>query len=211
MQFYEKLIFLLNLTQTSNRMLAHELQVDPSLISRLRTGTRGVPHNREHIKAMSSYFARKCTTEYQRQALSEMLGIKLALTMKAEQLSEILYYWLCGDADEVGRFIHTFETFAVGDVDTSQKIESCDLKADNMAYYGKEGKRAAARAVYQHLLSMENPCTVFLYSDESDDWISEDFDFLNNLQLWGLLFCRRVSVYAKSLLLPFPPIWHLNR
>ena len=191
MQFYEKLIFLLNLTQTSNRMLAHELQVDPSLISRLRTGTRGVPHNREHIKVMSSYFARKCTTEYQRQALSGMLGIKLALTMKTEQLSEILYYWLGGDADEVGRFMRTFETFLVGEVDTSQKIESCDLKADNMAYYGKEGKRAAARAVYQHLLSMEKPCTVFLYSDESDDWISEDFDFHNNLQLWGLTLLQR--------------------
>ena len=60
-----------------------------------------------------------------------------------------------------------------------------------MAYYGKEGKRAAARAVYQHLLSMENPCTVFLYSDESDDWISEDFDFLNNLQLWGLTLLQK--------------------
>ncbi|MFR6333786.1 MAG: hypothetical protein ACLUOI_36770, partial [Eisenbergiella sp.] len=131
---------------------------------------------------------------YQRQALSEMLGIKLALTMKAEQLSEILYYWLCGDADEVGRFIHTFETFAVGDVDTSQKIESCDLKADNMAYYGKEGKRAAARAVYQHLLSMEKPCTVFLYSDESDDWISEILIFTIIFSSCVLLFCRGLPV-----------------
>lgn len=82
MQFYEKLIFLLNLTQVTNRMLAQELQVDPSLISRFRTGRRRLPRNREHIKAMSAYFARRCTTEYQRQALSQMLGIKQALTMK---------------------------------------------------------------------------------------------------------------------------------
>ena len=82
MQFYEKLIFLLNLTQSTNRILAHELQVDPSLISRLRTGTRGIPRNREHIKAMSSYFAKRCTTEYQRQALSGMLGFRQAFTMK---------------------------------------------------------------------------------------------------------------------------------
>lgn len=191
MQFYEKLIFLLNLTQTSNRILAQELKVDPSLISRLRTGTRGVPHNRDHIKAMASYFARKCTTDYQRQAVSGMLGIKQALTMKTEQLSEILYYWLCGDTDEVGRFMRTFESFTVGAVDESEKIESCSLRADNIAYYGKEGKRAAARAVYQHLLSMDDPCTVFLYSDEADDWISEDFDFHTNLQQWGLTLVQR--------------------
>ena len=42
MQLYEKLTFMMDLTQTTNRMLARELQVDPSLISRLRTGiTRG--------------------------------------------------------------------------------------------------------------------------------------------------------------------------
>ena len=56
MQFYEKLIFLQNLTQVTNRMLAHEIQVDPSQISRLRTGARGIPRNRDLIKAMSSYF-----------------------------------------------------------------------------------------------------------------------------------------------------------
>ena len=109
MQFYEKLIFLLNLTQVTNRTLARELKVDPSLISRLRTGARGVPKNKEHIKAMSSFFAKRCTTQYQKQALSGMLGIKQALTMKKELLTEVLYYWLCGETDEVGRFIRTFE------------------------------------------------------------------------------------------------------
>ena len=108
MQFYEKLIFLQNLTQVTNRMLAHEIQVDPSQISRLRTGARGIPRNRDLIKAMSSYFAKRCNTEYQRQALSGMLGIKQALTLKKDQLSEILYYWLCGESAEVGRFIRTF-------------------------------------------------------------------------------------------------------
>ena len=91
MQFYEKLIFLQNLTQVTNRMLAHEIQVDPSQISRLRTGARGIPRNRDLIKAMSSYFAKRCNTEYQRQALSGMLGIKQALTLKKDQLSRPFY------------------------------------------------------------------------------------------------------------------------
>ena len=130
MQFYEKLIFLQNLTQVTNRMLAHEIQVDPSQISRLRTGARGIPRNRDLIKAMSSYFAKRCNTEYQRQALSGMLGIKQALTLKKDQLSEILYYWLCGESAEVGRFIRTFESLTFGDPDAGIPEDPFRLNID---------------------------------------------------------------------------------
>lgn len=191
MQFYEKLIFLLNLTQSTNRMLAHELQVDPSLISRLRTGTRGIPRNREHIKAMSSYFAKRCTTEYQRQALSGMLGIRQAFTMKKEQLSEILYHWLCGESDEIGRFIRTSESITVSAVTPGNTIPPLNATADNTAYYGNEGKRAAARAIYHHLLSLKKPCTIYIMADEADNWISEDYEFSQELQSWGMNLTSR--------------------
>ncbi len=55
MQLYEKLSFLMNLTNTKNRTLAQEIHVDPSLISRLRTGKRGEPRNPSHTKAMSKF------------------------------------------------------------------------------------------------------------------------------------------------------------
>lgn len=38
MEFHDKLIFLMNITQTSNKELAHPLSVDPSLISLFRSG-----------------------------------------------------------------------------------------------------------------------------------------------------------------------------
>lgn len=191
MPFYEKLIFLLNLTQSTNRMLARELQVDPSLISRLRTGTRGVPRNREHVRAMSAYFARRCTTEYQMQALSGMLGIKQSLAMKKEQLSEILYYWLCGENDDVGRFMPTLESLTVGDIETDIAAEQNDISTANVVYYGNDGKRAAAHAVYQRLISREKPCTIYIMSDESDNWISEDYKFSRSLQGWAMNLLNR--------------------
>lgn len=190
MQFYEKLIFLLNLTQVTNRMLAQELQVDPSLISRFRTGRRRLPRNREHIKAMSAYFARRCTTEYQRQALSQMLGIKQALTMKKGPLSEILYYWLCGETDEVGRFMHTFESLTVEAVPENASIHP-RLSSENTVYYGDDGKRAAARSFYQHLLALDEPCSIYILSEETDNWISEDCDFIHSIQEWGLCLLHR--------------------
>lgn len=191
MQFYEKLIFLLNLAQVTNRMLAHELQVDPSLISRLRTGTRGIPRNREHIKTMASYFARRCTTEYQCQALSEMLGIRETLTMKKDQLSEILYYWLCGESEEVGRFMRTYEALTIEDLDTGASDDPLKLNTDNSVYYGNDGKRAAVRTIYQHLLTLEKTCTIYILSDENDNWISDDYEFSRGLQTWGLNLLRR--------------------
>lgn len=46
MQFNDKLIFLMNITHTSNKELANNISVDPSLISLLHTGKRKQPQNR---------------------------------------------------------------------------------------------------------------------------------------------------------------------
>ncbi len=91
MQFYEKLIFIMNLTQTSNQELARAIHADPATISRLRTGKRGIPRNPEPLRSMALFFAGRCVTEYQRRALSEMAGVKRIITAKRDQLSEFLF------------------------------------------------------------------------------------------------------------------------
>ena len=190
MQLYEKLSFLMNLTNTKNRTLAQEIHVDPSLISRLRTGKRGEPRNPSHTKAMSKFFARQCTTKYQRQALAEMIGAKQSLTMKQEQLSDILYYWLRDDADKVSRFMHTFESLEIKEMDPDTIMDSQSLNSGSTIYHGNAGKRAAVRTVYQHLLSLERPKTIFIFADETDDWIIEDSQFAARLQDWALKLAK---------------------
>lgn len=201
MQFYEKIIFLLNLTQSTNRMLAQELQVDPSLISRLKTGARGIPRNKDFIKKMSAFFAKRCTTDYQRETISAMLGIKQTLTMKKEQLTEVLYYWLHGESDEVGRFMRTFETLKLEDAESPPESYTYSLHTGNMLYYGNEGKRAASRTLYQQLLTVKKPDTVFVFSDESDEWITEDYEFSRSLSEWGLSLIH----YGYHIAMIFPP------
>lgn len=190
MQFFEKLTFLLKITQISNRMLARELKVDPSLISRLRTGARGLPRNRDQIRAMASYFAKHCTSEYQRQALCEMLQINPSSAIKTEQLSEILFFWLEGDTDETSSFIGTFEAFSFNSDDMPREMTS-KLGTGNSVYYGNAGKRCAVQIFYQHLLTLKKPATVFILADESQEWMSEDFDFNRNLSNWGMLLLKR--------------------
>lgn len=181
----------MKVTNTSNRLLAQELQVDPSLISRLRTGTRGIPRNRQYVKKIASCIAGRCVTEYHRRPIAEMLRIQQILVMKNEELSEILYYWLCNETDEVGRFMRTFETLEVKAAEAEKMPKSCSLDVINTVYYGNQGKRAAARAVYQHLISLNTPGTLYLYSDEADEWVTEDYEFSQDLQDWGLDLLQR--------------------
>ena len=56
----------------------------------------------------------------------------------------------------------------------------------NYIYYGNEGKRAAMRAAYQHLLTRQMPVTLCVVADETDDWLMEDYDFTASMQS-GLL------------------------
>lgn len=205
MQFYEKLIFLQNLLQISNRMLARELQVDPSLISRLRTGSRGIPRNRERIKTMAAYFAKRCISVYQRKTLSEILGIRQAFTAKEEHLSEILFYWLSEDPVKLGRFTRTSESITVEGSDSTGTSASCIPSADNTVYYGNEGKRAAIRALYQLLSSIEKPGTVYIMTDESDNWITEDDDFGQELKSWWITLARR-GFYFCYIAPPVSPV-----
>lgn len=204
MQFYEKLVFVMNLTQTSNRELASAIQVDPAVISRFRNGKRGIPRNPEPLRSMALFIAGRCTGEYQRQALSEMMGSKRVITAKKDQLSEFLFYWLCGDPDGVDRFMQNFETLKIERVSSDMDSDPHRVsRNENFIYYGNEGKRAAVRAVYQHLLTRQIPGELCIIADETDDWLMEDYDFTANMQD-GLLNCLQRGFRIRHII---PPIY----
>ena len=87
--------FLLNITQTSNKELAAALSVGRSLISLMRSGKRGLSRKGENVKKMARFFSQRVTAQYQRHALSEMLG-KTALRspIPIEALADYLEKWL---------------------------------------------------------------------------------------------------------------------
>ena len=74
MVFQDKLIFLIELTSTSNKQLADAIRVDPSLISRLCSGNRQVPQNAEYLEAMADFFTSRFKTKCQIDALSDIIG-----------------------------------------------------------------------------------------------------------------------------------------
>ena len=100
MDFNSKLIFLMNITQTSNKELAKSIYVDPSLISHLKSGNRKKPHNYQHIVNMAEFFAKKSQADFQRNAISEMLGkASISSSMPNQMLAKYLENWLLNDGD----------------------------------------------------------------------------------------------------------------
>ncbi len=72
--FAEKLNILMRLTSTTNSRLASAISVDPSLISKLRSGVRSVSSKSDYLLPMSAYFGSKCTDSYRSLTLLELIG-----------------------------------------------------------------------------------------------------------------------------------------
>lgn len=86
-----------------------------------------------------------------------MLGIRQVIHADNAQLTDILYYWLCGETDEVTRFMRTFETFSIEATNTAAEKRSSRASTGNSVYYENEGKRAAAGLYISIFSPWKNP------------------------------------------------------
>ena len=182
MQFYNKLNFLMNITNTSNKELAEGIAVDRSLISLLRRGRRKMPRNHDHIHHMADYFARHCSADFQFHALAEIMGKpELQHGIPTDVLSEKLYNWMCGDAPMIE---HIFENITQTPVaaHTIQEQVPSQLSAptdgETQFFYGSEGMRASLRHIFRIVQQINQPCTIYLVSDLNMEWLFENYHFV---------------------------------
>lgn len=82
---------LLNILDISSNKLAKAINVDPSLISRWKTGKRKVSHESNHLKAMADYFSSKILNDYQKTNLINIIS-KFNLPISIECSSNIKEY-----------------------------------------------------------------------------------------------------------------------
>ncbi|MDD6810408.1 MAG: hypothetical protein PUD93_00850 [Lachnospiraceae bacterium] len=186
MDFSDKLNFLMNITQTSNKELAEGISVDRSLISLLRTGKRGMPRNREHISHMAHFFAKRCTADFQCYALSEMLGNPiLRSSMPTNVLADYLNKWLTGDPDVVDHILEGIQYTTKTTESENAVHEKADvpvISGETSFHYGSAGKRDAMRQMMHIIRTLEEPCTILLASDDNLEWLFEDYSFTQELQ-----------------------------
>ncbi len=73
MVFADKLKLIMQLTQTTNSRLAAAINVDPSLISRLKSGDRFVSSKSDYLSNMAEYFGSKCNDSFRSLTMLEIL------------------------------------------------------------------------------------------------------------------------------------------
>jgi len=198
-QFYEKLDFLMKITNTTNSALSLNINIDASHISRLRRGKRNAPKDEACIRAMADYFAWHCREDYQNRALTDALQL-LTAPADEKEASQLILRWLNSrrkdDVVKVETFLSGFSAASAGSgalPAESRQIPAADFPDTEMAaYYGVQGKRQAVVYFLSEVLAQDGPRTLLLFSDEATDWMIADRAFTEK---WASLMTQ---VLAKG-------------
>ena len=183
MQFFDKLNFLMNITQASNKELASVLSVDRSLISLMRSGKRGPSRKSENVKRMAHFFAQRVTAQYQRHALSEMLGkTALRAPIPTEVLADYLEKWLLGEPSMVGGLIEGIESIPVRPEPFQSSVPVPVLDNKTTFFYGEEGRQEVMRRMMQILREAELPSSVLVVSDDNLEWLLSNYVLTRQIQ-----------------------------
>ena len=76
MRLYEKIDFLMKVTDTANSTLGKYVSFDASYISRTRSGKRNIPKHGSFLEKTSAFFAERIESPYQKKIVSQFLGLK---------------------------------------------------------------------------------------------------------------------------------------
>ncbi len=132
--FSKKLNALMEITKIKNSTLSNAISVDPSYLSRLRTGKRKLPKNPTFLLPMSSYFAKMI--EKDEKLKNDFINLLLedGINRKTENqlLNEIIYNWLVEGANLPS-------DNNIMDCEHSTEELSTNM-SDTTFYYGNDGK-----------------------------------------------------------------------
>ena len=200
MQFSNKLNFLMNITNTSNKELAEGISVDRSLISLLRSGKRKTPRNHDHIRRMASFFARRCTADFQFHALAEMLEKpELRSGMSTELLVDHLYHWLLGDTSVLERVLENITSIPpIPDLPSEGPLTYPPIQGEGQTqfFYGNAGKREATRYIINIAKQIDQRASIYFVSDVNLEWLFEDYQFMDELSAaLTTIFQRGCTLY----------------
>ena len=173
-----KLDYLMKLTDTSNSALGRELGFDPSYISRIRSGKRGLPRDRFFLEPAAAYFAH-AIRDYplRKSAAAEAVCPGRSWPEAETEAEKLLLGWLNQDerqdTERVDRLLNGLA--AVRLLWPEAKLPAQREEPPSAAfYYGTEGKREAVLRLLIDYCAAEAPQELLVYSDEKIGWLSAD-------------------------------------
>ena len=157
--FAEKLDFLMRLTSTTNSRLASAINVDPSLVSKLRSGVRSVSAKSDYLLPMSTYFGSKCGDSYRSLTLLELIGADFG-----SDIVSSLMKWFLDDEKTID--LSCRDTMISGGI-PKRKPER-KIKEKHFFFHGSDAESEAVRMIEEIIRSSENIRKVKLFSDCSN-------------------------------------------
>ncbi|MCR4743970.1 MAG: hypothetical protein K5894_01925 [Lachnospiraceae bacterium] len=183
--FGYKLDLIMNMTDLMNVTLSHILHVDASLISRYRKGLVTPRSNPELSENLSNALWKIIQKNEKTNELANIMSFP------ADLINEDYFYdWLCdfrsednSEANAIEKLLAGFNSFSaetgIALPTFSEAAPSEILSADKREYFGYEGlRKAVIRFLGNSILSAEKNNVIYLYSDQSMDWMVKDKKFL---------------------------------
>lgn len=199
MNFSEKLEAIMTIMNCNNSKLGRGINVDPSLISRWKSGNRLLKPNSPYIPLIVDFLLRAEPMTYQIESINNLLGTNFHLKRYTDifQLKSILTEWLSSpketlidikssslDENSI-KFNSLMEKISkissenTPDITISQSFPNEDTGryTSLRVYSGIEGKRSAVLKIMISLLSLESPGELLCFSDENIEWLVGDRSF----------------------------------
>lgn len=189
--FAEKLNVLMRLTSTTNSRLATAINVDPSLISKLRSGARTVSVKSDYLLPMSAYFGSKCADSYRSLTLLELIGADFGGDMVSS-----LVRWFLDDEKTVD--LSYPEAMTSGNY--SGKKSKNRRKEKFYCFHGRDAVIEATELMKDIISASDNIRTVKILSDCSNKDSGTDLfllcrEFLSELAVKGTEIIRILPDY----------------
>ena len=182
--FADKLNFLMSIIGISGGELAHAVSIDPSYISRLRSGKRALPKGQHFLDDIARYFATHIHTDYQVNLLCEAMNFTEVWPKDKEKAHEYIYDWLLleegAQRDKIRNVLESMVSTYLVDAVLSP---DCDLDLTQFEqdirehYYGSSGKQEAFLRFLTLALHVQDGKEMYMFTNENMDWLSTDPDF----------------------------------
>ena len=191
--FGERLDAVMRLTELSNVRFGKMISMDASYISRFRNGLRSPRSNPDAVSAICRVLFERLSQQERLEGLEKLIGHPLEPDTAFREFSE----WLCDFSPEqtdpaIEGLLETIDTF------TPLPVPPLTADADiteQALYTGNSELREAVLRLLTEVLQ-NNGRELWLYSDLSMDWMTEDPAFLPK---WSalMLACVRSGVRIR--------------
>lgn len=175
--FAEKLNFIMQLTATTNSRLAAAINVDPSLVSKLKSGVRTVSARSDYLLPMASYFGSKCNDSFRSLTLLEVIGADFG-----EDIVSALEKWFVDDEKNIDS--QSTDSLFFRKIKNVKKDNA--VKDKYVSFHGRNAGLEAVEFLKDIVINSENIKTVKILSNCSNgngefDLFSACRDFLEEL------------------------------